>query len=310
MEISTNITIGYADVYRYPVIQSDGSDFYLEFPDATLAQQSGLTPGVAFRFDLTGGLDADPYLANILRNRTLAVTSVSSNIVNFSAGLGAGPEGAIILGIFGTRDGSFGGPVQYYVDKLSTLNQERIFQEFSASFMTREADANPQFVGSFIFDPTGEAGFVTPSRFLTQTTDAVFKGENISTLPVASLEVDGNDFPPSGRLVFRYGTSDFEGPIRYFSVMKGPVNQIFIDPAYKFKKSHPIGSQVQYIHSASPYAPTMNGSDYPAYLTGTTEARETLFKLAQLLVASGIFIEKNVLYPELIYDDVAIPVFD
>jgi hypothetical protein len=66
---------------------------------------------------------------------------------------------------------------------------------------------------------------------------------------------------------------------------------------------------VQYIHTNSPYAPGVDGSAYPFYITGTAEARNTLFELAELLVAAGIFIEEDVLLPALRYDDTAIEPF-
>lgn len=83
-----------------------------------------------------------------------------------------------------------------------------------------------------------------------------------------------------------------------------------VDPAYKYKFSHPIGDKVQFIHETQPYTPTKFGKDFPVYVTGTTQAREAMFTLIKSLVAAGIFIEKEVILPDLRYDDVMIPIFE
>ena len=129
----------------------------------------------------------------------------------------------------------------------------------------------------------------------------------------ASNIVGDEGFPQSGKLILDYGKSGFEGPINYLAVIDGGdtmPSQIIIDPAYRFKKTHLVGAQVQYVHVIAPYVPTVNGSDYPVYITGTAQARNTLFKLLESLVASGVFLQPDVLLPQLRYQDPAIPPFE
>ena len=97
-----------------------------------------------------------------------------------------------------------------------------------------------------------------------------------------------------------YGTDKFEGPINYYATIQNTgQNQILIDPAYRFKKTHTAGTTAQYIHARVPLSPSRDGTDYQAYITGTNSARNTMFKLFDLLVAAGIFVDQNVLIPKL-----------
>jgi hypothetical protein len=104
-----------------------------------------------------------------------------------------------------------------------------------------------------------------------------------------------------------------EGPITYLAVIDGGdsyVSQIIIDPAYRFKKTHKNGAQIQYVHANTPYVPGIDGSSYPTYVTGTAQARNTLFTLLESLVAGGIFLQPDVLLPKLRYQDSAIAPFE
>ena len=131
-------------------------------------------------------------------------------------------------------------------------------------------------------------------------------------MSVGSFDVNGEKFPSSGKLILGFGTDQFEGPISYYATVENPgSNQILIDPSYRFKHSHTAQvTSVQYIHSNQPFTPSMDGSEFPVYITGTAQARNTMFTLAELLVASGIFIEEDVLLPGLRFEDTAIEPFD
>lgn len=299
-----------ADVYRHSSDQLDGSDFYLEFANAAAAVASGLTPGITFRLNTMGGTNIDPFYGNSLRYIDLVVTSVVNERVNFISGFGVGATGLIITSIDGFRSGVFGGSLSYYLDKTSNINQDRVLNNLKSLFVNFTAEQNPDYLGAYLFDPTGEKSSNTVSKFVVQLNDNIQRGDNIPALFVNASSVNGEDFPQSGEIIIDYGTDKIEGPIKYYAVISNiSVHQILIDPAYKFKKSHDVGANVQYIHQKQPYKPAMDGSDLPFYLTGTNEARNTLFTLIELLVAAGIFVERDIKIPELRYSDISISPF-
>jgi hypothetical protein len=305
------VSWGPADIYQYTSTQSDGSDFYIQWPSPSQAIASGLVPGTLFKLDALGGTDVSPYLAGLLKSRYLNVTSVSGSVVSFSSGIGSGSAGLIISAATGKRSGAFGGSVSYRLDKTSSLNQDRVFQRLQSIMIAHTPEINSAYLGSYLYDPSGVKSSLTVSKFIVHLTDNVLKGDNLSFLIVDSATVNGENFPQSGEIVLDYGTSRSEGPIRYFAVVSNPgANQILIDPSYKFKKSHPVGAQVQYIRATQPHVPNIDGSDLQPYITGTSSARNTLFSLIELLVAAGVFVERDVILPELRYDDVAINPFE
>ena len=309
-KLFTGATFGPVDVSQYSTPQPNGADFVMQF--ATTPEADAIVIGSTFRFNTTGGTDTVPYLATQLRYRALAAVEVNGSTVAFSAGLGAGPNGTIMTGVSGTRSGPFGGAVSYFFDKISALNQSAVFNELLAVMLDYTPSSNPGYIGSFMYDPSGDKTTVTVSKYVTYMTTALLKGDNIAALLVDSATIPGgSSFPQSGYLVIDYGTDEFEGPIRYLALVTNPgANQILIDPAYRFKKAHNIGAQVQYIHSNQPFTPDLIGTDLPFYLTGTAQGRNTMFALAEELVAAGVFVEHDVLLPDLRYADTEIAPFD
>lgn len=304
------IQFGSFDVVRHALPQADGSDFYLEFGTALDASNSGLEVGMNFVLDPLIGVSVDPYLANTLRYKTYSVSSLDGSKINFSSGLGNGPQGTVISAGYGNRSGEIGLGATYFLDKTSILNQKNVFSNLNAVFIGYTPPSNPLFLGPYIYDPDGVETNLTVSKYLVNTNDNIQIGESRSTIFVDDSNLNG-DFPQTGEIVVDYGTSKVEGPIRYNAFVKNQSSsQILIDPSYKFKKSHPEGAQVQFILENRPYTPTTDGEDYPLYITGTAAARDALFSMIDLLTATGIFVEANVNTPDLRYSDIAIDVFE
>ena len=304
---------GPADLKQFSTTQLDGSDFYLEFPNASAAIASGLIAGMSCKLDVVGGIDANPYVAGILRYQKMTVVDVSSNIVKISTGYGIGPFGLIISAATGKRSGEFGGnAITQYLDKTITHNKKVVLEGLKALIYGYTKPQNPAFTNSYMYDPSGEATKVTVSKYIVKSSKKIFKGDNIPFIEIAQTQTtEGDELPQSGSIVLGFGSNSFEGPINYYAVIKNPGNnQILIDPAYKFKNTHNIGTQVQLIHKALPFSPGIDGDDFPTYLTGTVSARETMFLLIELLVAAGIFVEKEVIKPDLRYNDSGVTVFD
>ena len=301
------------DIYRHSAVQSDGSDCYIQFPSSAALLSAGFTVGDSFKFNPLTGTDTSPYGADI-RYKTLSVVSItntgSTHRVSFTAGIGIGPTGQIISGIDIYRSGWFGGATTYFFDKTSDYNKYHVVDGMRALFIDYTASDNPLYVGSYTYDPQGIKTQFTVSKYISNLTSSVLQGDSVTSIFVDSLSKNG-DFPTTGQIVIGYGTNTLEGPIDYFAtVVNGNVNQIIIDPAYKFKYSHDTGAKVQYIYSAKQYEPTTDGSDYPFYLTGTTAARNTMFSLIKLLVAAGIFVEQDLLAPELKNEDPSLSPFE
>lgn len=310
------VDFGPVDVYRQPVAQSDGSDGYLEYTNASALIAAGFSVGDSFKFDPSAGVDISPFYASKLKFGKSVVTSLINtgtvHRVQFSSGIGVGTGGLVISSSEGFRSGFFGGSdITYFLNKNSSINQERVMAGLKTMFINYTPSSNPGYVGSFIYDAEGYDTQFTVSKFVTELTDTVLKGETVAALLVNNLEFGTESFPETGKLIIGYATDKVEGPIRFYSTIDNSgQSQILIDPAYKFKFTHETGASVQFIHAATPYIPKTQGEDYPAYITGTTAAREALFTFIRLLTASGIFVEKDVSFPILTYADSGIQVFD
>lgn len=304
-------SFGPADVYQHATDQANGSDFYLQFASPAAALASGIEVGSKFNFDPLSGTDIDSFIAQKLKYRFLNAVEISGDKIHFSAGIGIGSGGLIIDDVTGKRSGYFGGAtVSHFFDKLSSNNQEYVFSDLKALFIGYTKSSNPEYVGSFIYDPDGEKTTVTVSKYIVKLTDGILRGDNVPYLQVDSTSVGDDEMPQSGEIILDYGKDNFEGPIRYYAVISSPgANQILIDPAYRFKKTHTTGAAVQRIHSSTPFKPDQTGESLPAYLTGTSSARNTLFALAEILTAAGVFIEQDVNLPDLRYSDGSISVF-
>lgn len=297
---------GPADVYQHTGVQSDGSDMWLQFPSALAATASGLTPGTLFRLNTSGGVDVVPSIANKIRFRNLEVKSVVGANVNFYSAIGTGTNGVIITGVSGVRSGGFGGSaINYRFDKTTSHNSALI-ASMMLTTVGYQASSNPLYVGSFLYDENGLRSTLKVGQQIVRLTTQVLRGAN-----VVSLMVDGSDFPQSGNLVMEFGSDRREGPIRFFAtVANSGQTQILIDPAYRFQKTHRVGAEVQVVTDLLPHRSIGDGSDYPVYLTGTTAARNTMFDLIEQLVAAGVFVNRDVILPNLRFADTAVAPFD
>jgi hypothetical protein len=304
----SGIAFSTVSVVRQALAQADGSDFYLDFGSAPALAASGLQVGMNFQLDAFTGVNNDPFLANILRYNIYTVVSLTGSTATFNTGMGWGAQGTVITGVNGTRSGIISGSGTYFFDKTSTHNMNYVMNDLQAIFIGYTPPSNPLFIGPYIFDPNGVETNLTVSQYLVKTTENILTGESKSTLFIDDM---GVDFPQSGEIVIDYGKSSVEGPIKYNAFVKNlSTSQLLIDPSYRFKKAHGVDSQVQFIHENRAYIPSIDGQDYPFYITGTSAARDALFGMIELLTATGIFVEANVILPDLRYEDPAINIFD
>ena len=311
----TGVAFGPFDVYRYPVTLDDGSDFYLQFPSDIACAASGLVDEMVFKIDPASGTNLNDFYANSIKHRLLYVKSINGAIVNIVAGFGVGFPHAIMSAAMGHRSAVFGGATNsYHFDTTSVWNQANVFGGLKICPMNYTQSANVNYVGSFIFDPQGVATLHTVSKAIVRLTEPILRGSNAGVLFVDKvISVFGTlDFPANGKILIGYGTATSEGPINYIAVISNNSgdSQIILDPSYRFLQSHSDGTQIQYVHATVPYAPGLKGKDLPVYVTGTAQARNTLFTLLKDLVAGGVFLQADVLLPQLRYVDPAIPPFE
>lgn len=158
------------------------------------------------------------------------------------------------------------------------------------SWHVHNSDSVRSFLGSYTFNP--KSGFPITKTSTTLTED-IFQGE----LLTVGFGADTSQFPDTqGLLVFEYGSSNQEGPVKYLG--RPSSGSLLLDPSYKFKKTHNAGADITLLKSISPYSPKPDGTDYQAYVTGTITGRVEAEALIQSLTASGIFLNIIVVYPQ------------
>lgn len=149
--------------------------------------------------------------------------------------------------------------------------------------------ADTSFLGSYLYNPKSGYLITKTSTVLGQKIEA---GQSYSVIPVGN-SIDFKDEP--GFLVFDFGTSNQEGPVRYLG--RPSNNTLLLDAAYTFKKTHLLGSNVSFLRHPKPFTPSVDGLDYPTYLTGTIKGRIEAEKISKELAAAGIFLNIIIVYP-------------
>jgi hypothetical protein len=107
---------------------------------------------------------------------------------------------------------------------------------------------------------------------------------------------DAKNFPDeSGYLVFGFGTSNEEGPVPYLS--RPSDNILMVNPVYRFKKSHNIGTNISLVAQNHAYEVETNGSDYAFYITDIVSGRVYAEDLINSIAATGISVVIYIMFP-------------
>lgn len=187
-----------------------------------------------------------------------------------------------------------------YFDKTSTINQEIFINNLMMTVVDYVQPSSPLYLGSYLYDPNGSIYKYLPSANGAILENIILKGESGVLVTVDSaLDFDEN----GGYVVFDYGTSLEEGPVRYITLSGG---QIVIDPSYVFKKTHSKLATVRQVKQLLPFSPSPNGLMFQPFLTGTSKARDSFFEIIKTIISAGVFITEDVLYPELRFADESI----
>jgi len=111
------------------------------------------------------------------------------------------------------------------------------------------------------------------------------------------ISVDNSSVIPDtyGNLIFGFGTAKEEGPVPYIS--RPSSNSLFINPAYKFKHIHASGTNISLVSQNSIFKPNLDGTDHAFYVTDVVSGRIYAESLIKSVVATGITLVINILYP-------------
>lgn len=98
----------------------------------------------------------------------------------------------------------------------------------------------------------------------------------------------------SGFLVF-----DFGGPKEELVPYLGrpSSNSLMINPTYKFKHVHGVGTNISLVSQNYSIIPDTSGKSYQAYITGIVDGRNYVQDLINSVAATGIIINIIILYP-------------
>lgn len=176
-----------------------------------------------------------------------------------------------------------------------SVDKGEIFTTKGSKIVLTNVQQNAGYVGSFVYDPSNAP--YTISETQTTLEQDVLLGEFGGSLAVHNSGV----FPEtSGEIVINYGRQDEEGPIKY--IAKPGTGSIFIDPSYRFAKSHSSGAAINLIRSK--FATTVDtlGKMYPVYVVDTISPREKLKELLLEAKAAGVSVRFIVILPENLYN--------
>lgn len=175
-----------------------------------------------------------------------------------------------------------------------TARVERVAMATSGSLVYLTSSLlNTGIIGPYVWDLS--AAYVLSSLTSTiQTT--INAGQNVRTLPIAST----NNIPnKEGYVIFDFGTSYEEGPVRY--LYKPNSTSMQLDPAYIFQHNHTVNSSVTVIRKRGPIVMSGLGLEYAPYITDPSVARVILQDLLKNVKSVGIFLEFLVRYPDQLY---------
>ncbi len=139
--------------------------------------------------------------------------------------------------------------------------------------------------GPYIYDlerpfAVGDTGTVTTDKI----EDSLIHVDNASEFPTNP-----------GKLVLGFGTNHEEYNVPYLKIPSS--NLISIDPSYRFKYNHPVGTDVAIQTYDTPYEPDADGSDYPFYVTDSVKGRIFAQETIESVVAQGITVVITILFP-------------
>jgi hypothetical protein len=187
--------------------------------------------------------------------------------------------------------------------------------------------AFPNQSGYLLFDLNGNAQegpvpYLLSQRQVSDTVAPIATISRVGTLVTVTTTVPHNVV--SGEQVSISGTVNFNGlhavtavrsPLVYnfvtgllgdvaesvgtsTSILQGDVSLLTVDPSYRFRYPHAVGTSVSLLSSNVTYVPKLDARDLSFYVTGTADARIFCEQIVRDIAALGIKLEVVVIYPD------------
>jgi len=155
---------------------------------------------------------------------------------------------------------------------------------------------DPDFRGSFIFDPQNASFSATSRRATLKQT--ISKG---AVFPSINVEGAGDIPNDKGFVIFNFGRQGEEQPVKYRGRPNN--NTLLLDPSYIFEKNHADGEIINLLVSTlKGTVPRVAGQDLAVYVTGVIEARLVVQELLRETKAAGISLRFIIDAPQYIWD--------
>jgi hypothetical protein len=162
----------------------------------------------------------------------------------------------------------------------------------SAILTDSQLSAITGITGAYLWDQS--APFVLSS--CVGVTDEQIKAGSIKK----TLQLGSNDISvESGYVIFEYGTSDQEGPIKYLFKTSGQV--LALDPTYTFQKNHAVGCNLIMLRHFGPHKISVTGAEYATYVTDPLVVRDNLEQMILSVKSVGFYVDFLVRYPHQLF---------
>jgi len=238
---------------------------------------------------------------------TFTVTLVQGGLVGDSYVEYSNPEGANQVTLQGTLDA-----ILFFNPKRISINSKanfaagyqtsnrllEVFMPATTRVVRRErvGAAHLHESGASTEDDLGPYVFDTSKPFIVGEEETTNTFEIDSNTERIIETLDASSIPDEeGHLVFGFGTSKEEGPVPY--IARPSSGTILIDPSYRFKNVHPVGTNISLISQNYAYDVERDGSDVPFYGTDIVSGRIYAEDLIKLVGATGIVLNLIILYP-------------
>ena len=250
----------------------------LIIPASTSVVERTPTTGGSYLTDIAFSFVTSATTSFTLGETVIDTVSKASGIVSSVDGL------TLVLGNVQQASGSF--------SVTGTLYGETSLLSTNFSATPTQTWLN-ELTGCYLYD---ENAYVL-TKNNSSLSSVIYAGMNNMIIEVLSTA----DFDDSGYVTIDFGYDNQEDAVPYIKILNA--KQIQIDPSYVFKQNHYAGADVTALLSKDKYEVSTNGDDLGVYLTDVANARQDFVNNLYKIKSAGIFINKEILYP----DDYGLP---
>lgn len=172
----------------------------------------------------------------------------------------------------------------------ATTKIVRRFRE-GAAHLPEDSTLSSEFQGPFLFNPNEAGSTITENS--AELNQEINRGQSFRIVDIKNTVGDIPD--DQGFILFDFGTSNQEGPVRYIG--RPSATSLALDPSHVFSFDHSVDSDITLISERKSHVPKEDGSDFPAFLTGSVSGRIFAEQLLLELTATGITLIIIVVFP-------------